>query len=373
MNNPSGNSKPSLLDWLIRLFSPPKPSLPAPIPPAAPSPVTPPPVKPTIMPDNITEPVHIVTSRVLLVIYDPVMDATTGAKLSQVMQWQRPDDLANSFIQDILETSGGMARYQIVQRVELNEFPVLADGFRYDPETYKKVQNRTSPPHEPNGVDFQPILTGLNILPRVARSEIDEVWIFNFPYGGFPESTMGGAGAFWCNFNPLPGTSSCNRRFIVMGFSYERGVGEMLESFGHRSESMVSQVFKCQDFVVWAYKQGRSPATVGPNLNLFEQFVSFDQIAPGKAGVGTIHYAPNSLRDYDWNNPRQVPSNCFGWYTFPNFQNDIRQVNATEWGNGDIRAHHKWWLKHLPKVAGRTNGVANNWWQYIMDPNLVNV
>ena len=49
------------------------------------------------------------------------------------MQWQSPDDLANGFIQDILETSGGLARYQIVQRVELNEFPVKTDGYRYDP------------------------------------------------------------------------------------------------------------------------------------------------------------------------------------------------------------------------------------------------
>ena len=38
-----------------------------------------------------------------------------------------------------------------------------------------------------------------------------------------------------------------------------------------------------------------------------------------------------------------------------------------------MRAYTKWWLKHLPKVGGRTNGIANNWWQYIMDPNRVTV
>ena len=64
-----------------------------------------------------------------------------------------------------------------------------------------------------------------------------------------------------------------------MGFSYERGVGEMLESFGHRSESMVSAVFNCQSFVVWAYKTGRVPATLGPDPNLFQQFASFDEEA----------------------------------------------------------------------------------------------
>jgi len=52
--------------------------------------------------------------------------------------------------------------------------------------------------------------------------------------------------------------------------------------------------------------------------------------------------------------------------SFPAFKNDVREVNADEWGNGDMRILHKWWLNHLPKVAGRTSGVVNNWWQYVM-------
>ena len=394
MGNQSGNNKSSLLDWLLSLLGGSKsasPSIPASTPPSIPStppstlPATPPSTPsipgttsgvPTIPADNTSEAIRIVTSRVLLVIYDPIMDATSGAKLSQVMKWGRADDMANACIQDILETSGGNARYQIVQRIELNEFPVLSDGFRYNPTTYMAVMNKTAQPHKPDGANFQPILTSLNILPRIARHEIDEVWIFNFPYGGFPESIMGGAGAFWCNANPLPLTATCNRRFVVMGFSFERGIGEMLESFGHRAESMLSKVFNCQDFIPWAYKTGRYqtgrvPATLGANPNLFQQFASFDQIAPGKSGIGTIHYAPNSDQDYQWDSPRLVASNCYGWLTFPHFQSDVRQVAAPEWGGGEIRLHHKWWLTHLPKVAGRTNGVANNWWQYIVDPNLV--
>ena len=357
MNNPTGNSRSPFLEALRNLFSKPKPPAPDyPVP-----------------PDSTTEPARSVTARVLLVIYDPVMEPASGVKLSKLMQWQSPDTLANACIHDILEASGGMARYQIVQRMELNEFPVKSDGYRYDPQTYLEVIKGLRPPHKPEGADYQAILNGLKVLPSIAKREIDEVWLFAFPQAGFYESTMGGAGAFWCNSPPMTWTSSSTRRFIVMGFSYERGVGEMLEAFGHRSESLISKVFNCQDFVAWAYKQGRVPASVGPNLNLFQQFISFDQIAPGKAGLGTIHYAPNSIHDYDWNNPRLVPSTCYDWYKFPKFQKDIRQVNADEWGNGDIRAHHKWWLLHMPKVAGRTSGVANNWWQYIIDPNLINL
>ena len=292
----------------------------------------------------------------LLVTYNPVMDIVSGKKLIQTMNWNNPDDLADTFVQDILEASGGLARFVIVQRMELNEFPALTDGYRYDPPTYLAFMNKTRPAHLPEYANYQAILTGLNVLPRIAAREIDEVWLMGFPQAGFYESSMCGGGAFWCNSHPQVWSSGCNRRFVVMGFSFERGGGEMLHSFGHRVESILTQTFS---------------KTKG-NANLYARFALYDKIAPGKAQMGTIHFPPNAERDYDYGNPRKVPSNCYDWYNFPNFTNDIRQVNADEWGNGDVRSVHKWWLKHLPKVAGRTSGVANNWWQYILDPNLVN-
>jgi len=311
---------------------------------------------PTSPPDNTTEPTRIVTSRVLLIVYDPVMDETTGQKLSQKMDWNRVDALISGFTAHILETSSGLARYQIVQRIEPNEFPAKKDGFRYDPDSYRAVI-QGGVQHKPKMVDYHAILTGLNILPRIENLEIDEVWVFAFPHAGFYESIMGGAGAFWCNAPPLANTSQCGRKFVIMGFSYERGLGEMLESFGHRAESILTETFQ---------------RTSG-NANLYQRFARYDKIASGQAEVGTIHFAPNSEKDYDWSNPRKVPSRCDDWDNFPAFQDVVREVNAEEWGNGDMRDHHKWWLDHLPKVAGRTMGIANNWWQYIMDPNLLNL
>jgi hypothetical protein len=314
-----------------------------------------------------------VTARVLLIVYDPIMDEAAGTKLSQAMGWNRVEHLMGGFMADIEQNSNGLARYEIVQRIDMHEFPALADGYRYTPEAYSAVLTGAASAHQPNTVDYQAILTGFNILPRVANREIDEVWVFGFPHAGFYESIMGGAGAFWCNAPPLYVTAACSRKFILMGFSFERGVGEMLESFGHRAEFLLAKVFHCQDFVFWAYNPNRSPAVVASpaSLNLFQRYLCFDQIAPGQAAIGTIHYAPNSERDYDWNNPRLVASECYEWDNFPEFKNDIRQVSADEWGAGDIRAHHTWWLKHLPHVAGRTGGIANNWWQYVMDPNLI--
>ena len=303
------------------------------------------------------EPAVIVSPRVLLIVYDPIVDPARGQKLTQHMNWSRPEDLISGFIADILETSGGMARYQITKRIEINEFPIKADGFRYTPQAYLSVMAGTTPGHTPDNVNYQDLLIRNNILPLISTNQFDEVWAFGFPYAGFYESTMGGFGAFFCNSQPLPNTSGCSRRFVLMGFSYERGVGEMLHSFGHRAESIMHQVY--------ARAQG--------DANQWNRFSRYDQTAPGQAQIGTIHFPPNGQHDYDYGNMRTVPSYCDDWYNYPNPKGVVKQVNNNEWGGGDMRAYTKWWLKHLPKVSGRTNGISNNWWQYIMDPNRVSV
>jgi hypothetical protein len=66
-----------------------------------------------------------------------------------------------------------------------------------------------------------------------------------------------------------------------------------------------------------------------------------------------------------------VWSYCDDWLSFPDLAGRRRRVDCHEWGNGDMRAHHLWWLDHLPHVAGETFGVSNNWWEYVVDPNRV--
>ena len=306
--------------------------------------------------DSATEPARIMKSKVLLLVYDPVMDKATGMTLSQQQKWYRTTDLVTAFMADIIVVSGGLARFQIVERVDVNEFPAKIDGFRYTPQTYMDVLRRTTPPHMPQEVNYHAILSKYNILQRVARNEIDEVWLFGFPHAGFYESVMGGPGAFWCNALPLNNTSASKRRFVMMGFSYERHIGEMGEAFGHRAESIMEKTFS------------KLPA----QANLWKRFTQYDKIAPGRAACGNIHFAPNSQRDYDWNNTTPVNSECYDWLlNFPNFKGDVRVVGPSEWGNGDTRAHHKWWFNHFPRVAGRKNGIHNNWWQYVVAPQQV--
>ena len=316
---------------------------------------------PTVQPVPASQPEtdspEVTTVRTLNIVYEPTMDRA-GTRLSRYMRWNDVEQLSQGYMSDVREVSGGLVQYQVVERIDVNEFPAKVDGYRYDPQTYVEVARRMRPPYMPQEANYYEIIERFNLLQRVARDEIDEVWIFNFPHAGFYESIMAGPGAFWCNAPPLINTQASQRRFVIMGFSYERGVGEMLENLGHRVESIMHRTFE--------KKRGAE--------NLWERFCRYDKVSPGKAALGNVHFAPNSVRDYDWGNRATVLSECDDWlYNFPDFKGIQRTVSASDWGNGDIRAHHKWWLKHLPKAAGQMFGIQINWWHYIMNPNNVSV
>jgi len=322
---------------------------------------------------NPSEPLQTLTPRALLIVYDPVVARASGQRLSQFKGWNRVEDLVADYIADIEECSGGLVKYRVVQRMDVDEFPLKADGVHYDASSYLDVLSERARPHDPDLADYHRIVADYNLLERAANSDFDEVWLFGGPYFGFWEAAMAGTGAFFCNGGPVP-NSPCRRKFVMMGFSYERGVGEMIEDLGHRAETTLAHLFGSDDFWVWAYDRKRTPKTTDVGkLNLLERFLCFDQIAPGKSNVGTLHYAPNSTTDYEWGVTTLVQSCADDWDQFPNLPNppNYRTMTTQDWGGGDIRAHHKWWLKRLPKVAGRTNGISNNWWKYFIDPNNV--
>ena len=293
--------------------------------------------------------------RVLMIIFNPIIESEGNKRLTDVLNWNDPDSLAEVYRADLFEVSNGYLDYQIVKRFEVDAYPIKLDGFRYDDETFLKCWRARSGFHQPDAVNYNAIFSQFDIFSLVEKGEIDEVWCFTFPYSGFWETTMSGKGAFYCNSDPVPNTEYCSRRFITYGFNYEREVGCMLEDFGHKTESVMTHVFR----------------NIPEEKNLWQRFTLYDKIAPGKSNCGNVHFAPNSEKDYDWGNTRLVMSNCDDWYNFPNFKGITREVNCEEWGNGDMREHHKWWFRHIPNTKGQINGIYNNWWLYLANPNQV--
>ncbi|RMF80940.1 MAG: hypothetical protein D6737_06485 [Chloroflexi bacterium] len=304
-------------------------------------------------PDPVTLPTPI-TRKVLMITHDPVLHTQGGKTLKQYFNWYDSDELAAAYIDDVHWASYGYIKYNIVERIVVDGYPVKRDGFRYDERSYLDAW-RTRKFHDPDGVDYLALVAEFEMIEKINSGAIDEVWLFGHPYGGYYESIMAGPGAFWCNAPPLTGTEHAERRFVIMGFNFERGVGEMLEDLGHRAESMLHKIYD----------------GIHGDTNLWERFTRYDKTHPGNAECGNVHFAPNSDRDYDWGNRRRVPSRCDTWYRFPDLSGEPRMVDASEWGDGHIRLHHLWWLRHIPHVTGKSDGISHNWWQYIIDPNTI--
>ena len=296
-----------------------------------------------------------ISQRVLMVVHNPRFPEQGNRPMNELFNWNDPVQLAEQYAADVNEVSHAYANYEIVEQITADEFPIKLTGFRYAPHEYWDCQQGRSSFYQPDGVDYHAIIQQHQIFERVADGEIDEVWLFGFPYAGYYESIMVGPNSIFCNAPPLTNSDRAGRRFVIMGFSYERGVGEMLENLGHRAESILSHVYRKE----WQ------------RTNYWEQFIRYEQRNPGQAACGNVHFAPNSLRDYDWGNTRKVHSTCDDWLNFPNLTGEGRMVNCSDWGRGDIRAHHKWWFERFPCVVGETNGISHNWWEYVLDPNKI--
>ena len=297
-----------------------------------------------------------VTKRVSLIIHNPIVPSAGNLPLNQALNWGDPDKLAAGYIDDLREISYGYVNYEIVERLEVNKFPRKLDGFTYKADEFAAAWKARTGFHTPDAVDYDALLAEFDMIAKVNSGQIDEFWLFAFPYAGYYESIMGGPDPFWCNAPPLTQTAvKAKRRFVIMGFNYQRGVGEMLEAFGHRAESIMKYTFRNQ--------QG--------DANLWQRFIRYDKTHPGLSEVGLMHFAPNSVKDYDWGNKTRVPARCDNWLNFPNLSGAPRIVDCADWGDGNIRGHHQWWFRRLPHITGAANGIAYNWWQYIVDPNLV--
>lgn len=290
--------------------------------------------------------------RVAMITHNPLLEEFGGRRLHAQMGWHDPDELARQYMADMRACSGGIADYTIVERHVVDGFPAKIDGFRYDDARYMACWQRRGGFHQPDAVDYPRLLAEFDITRKILSGAIDEVWLFACPYAGYYESLMVGEGACWCNAPPLD-VGGCTRRYVVMGFNYEREVGCMLENFGHRAESIMSHVYRSHP----------------GERNLWARFTRYDQAAPGRAECGNVHFAPSSQRDYDWGNPQVVPCRADSWYRFPDLSAPPRPMGPAEWGGGDMRLHHLWWLDHLPRIAGETDGVLNNWWAYLLRPD----
>jgi len=226
------------------------------------------------MPFNFSRnPLKVKTSKVLLIDYRPAAVPT---------EWRSGLSLAEEFIEGMIQISHKALIYKLVAKLDVTTYPYLLGGLQYNDSTWTQaMQDEKAAIRDSHGnfmlADYQRILQEYKILQGIQSGQIDEVWIFGGPFFGFYESQMVGKGAFWCN---SPGIEQPGRRFIMMGFNYERGQREMVHSYGHRIESILSRQYGSQEFQNRLYRHLPLPAA----RNEFELWL---------LKHGTVHSAPN--------------------------------------------------------------------------------
>ncbi|MDZ7262946.1 MAG: T9SS type A sorting domain-containing protein [candidate division KSB1 bacterium] len=322
----------------------------------------------TVVPDfksTNAAPLHI---NVAVVLQDPVIDKANNRRIHQVRNWTPPMTLIYQLQEEFNQTSDGVVQFDLVEihddqfvftRLDGKFMTIDTLSYYYGPggplygrEIEGTLQNLAEKYNRVR-FDYNAMIDYYDFANKRNQNIIHEVWVYAPPFGGMYESQLVGPNAFWYNSPPLnhPGL---NKLLSVMGWNYERGIAEAMESFGHRSESALVHAF------------GDRWNVHATNPTAWEIFTRIDKDFPGGAHVGNIHFPPNGLSDYDYSNRRYVITYADNWKRYPILLNQNRRVNCEEWGYTH-RGYLHWWFSHLPRFSGVTDGVLNNWWHYIVD------
>ena len=310
-----------------------------------------------------------ITVKVAVVIQNPKIVSKGNKRMHEAFvtpgrlyKWHDPKKLMEDYKDSLNSLSGGVINYEIVKVYDDDQ---LFTHFKNEEEilSLQKIVELLS---EPDWATLKKGNTTFNYKKFIEyygfcvmrdKGEINEVWLWTFPFAGAWESTFAGINSFWLNSNPVQGTT-CKDLLTVMGLNYERDMSLALESYGHRFESIMRKVY------------GRWDHTL-KELNNWELYTSYDKIAPGKAHIGNIHFPPNGLNDYDWKNITKVKTFANTWYTYPLLTPVTpRLVNCEEWHCSHL-GYMSWWYRHIPKYEGLNpmDGHLNNWWHYVVDYN----
>jgi hypothetical protein len=301
-------------------------------------------------PDN-----HPIVQKVLVLNYDPFVPSEGGKRLREVFGWNNPMQMADEYKEAMEYASGGALVYEIVEWRNLNEIYAQRDGYRYTPDEYAANRKKGDGWHDGGGQDYPRLLHEQHVEPLIDAGVIDEVWIFSDHFFGLWEASMAGPGSFNINGGVYPEVA-VQRPFAFYGFSYERGVAEMMHNTSHRTEATLNRVY-----LGWNLKEPKSN---------WDKFSANDRQSNGVAGVGTCHWPANAEHDYDYGNPRSVQSWADDFLAYPRLTGRKKPVSCQTWADdGDFhRGYMKWYFAHVPRAAGTNpDGRQNNWWKYMFD------
>ena len=313
---------------------------------------------------NVEETASLAPTRVNVIVinFDPVLKGRNNLKLHEALKWSDPWQLTDKMVQDARTASHGFVDYHVVEKIEYDGFPKFRNGFIYTEESFLEMWERDRKKADKSMTSFVWLFEKFGLAARIKAQDVTEIWLWGGPYFAWDElhwKTPGDKVPYQTRnpwfYRPYD-VPDVGKTIWIMGWNYERGEGEMLESYCHRIESVLSLTVGQG---IWDPKK--------PSTNAWNRFSRVNKDWPGQAEVGTVHYAPNSTRDYDWGNTNLVWTFADDWLSYPELPRQKKLLNAATGGWDGILPHHLWWMTHIPHGAGTTGGFYDNWWQYIVN------
>jgi len=304
-------------------------------------------------PDDRSE--HIKVG-VYVLDFDPL--TSDGRPLSLAQGWNDPIALQAQYQADVATASGGIVAQHLVRVSMIPAYPVKADGFRFTDATYHGCLGDSTPSYCGELIDYGAVLNTVfdarlgSACEALRRGRVDEVWLWGGPWFGYLEQRL---------VSPQTLCSRIRRPFEVMGFSYERGVPEMLHDLGHRAEALVQAGI---GFSLWDRFDGQRTRYAQDFACPPTPDATHPEVDPAAAHAGNVHFPPNAYCHYQYDRDFPVLSDADDWANFPDLTGRQTIVNASTWGSTQ-QGYLVWWLGRFPRHTGETAGVENDWWRYV--------
>ena len=218
---------------------------------------------------------------------------------------------------------------------------------------------------ESRKVDYIALFSELKICEMVNQStnRIDEVWMVALPYTGIGEGDMVGPNPYNINGNVVKNTA-CKHNVPVLALDLIRPPELAIHSLGHRMEFTMSLIY---------HSYGWDTTDRNNNWEKFVQGISTKNVDRfgSHYACGSIHFPPNTKKEYNYLDSNIVPSYCKSFFDYPIIDNTNKEeINYNSWGTNET-GYYQWWFSHIPTASGRgADGVLQNWWTYFIDPDF---
>ena len=326
---------------------------------------------------------------VLVIEQDPFLRTKENVR-SSVFLKQDKDLVVSDLVDDLDYSSHGNMKVNIIKKEHLDEFPTFTSPLtlqngnnsnRLDEETWLEIMKNgwygfwdhpIVKSIKPFSYDYNYLIDKFNLIDRKNNSEFDEVWLVNVDPVNTYESIMVGSSAYWINGSPIIKNAT---NFKIINVSISRP-DVNFECFGHAAENILGKIFTSR---YKSYSKNDFTVDKIEDLNLWERFTLNEYATPGYSSAGNVHFAPNSVADYNWENDSIVNSSWIDWLEYPKLTGKTKVSNSKDWvpytnkAFSAARQHHRWWFALMPhSCEGRTKeGYSNNWWDYLYNGDYV--